>query len=109
MNASVTPQFVERHKDKPWAWGRYGLSTNASVTPQFVELYKDKPWDWGRYGLAKIMFKVAEKRKKEENNAATVIQRGCHDWLYKPLLKDGSHGINARLSLKELNLTTINF
>lgn len=37
------------------------------------------------------------------NNAATVIQKGCENWLWKPLCKDGTVGIVPRLALKQLN------
>ena len=39
-----------------------------------------------------------------ENYAALIIQRGCHNWLWKPICKDGSLGINCRLSIRQLNL-----
>jgi hypothetical protein len=33
--------------------------------------------------------------------AALVIQKGCHDWLHKPVCRDGTLGINLRLLLRE--------
>lgn len=49
-NPSIKPEFVERNMDKPWDWG--GLSWNPSITPGFVEINIDKPWYWGGGGLS---------------------------------------------------------
>ena len=35
-----------------------------------------------------------------KHNAAKIIQRGMHNWLWKPICKDGTMGINLRLGLK---------
>jgi hypothetical protein len=32
--------------DKPWNWGRFGLSGNHFITQEFIEKHMDKPWDW---------------------------------------------------------------
>ena len=47
-------KFVMEHIDKPWEWGRYGLSYNPSITMKFVTEHLDQPWDWdwGRGGLS---------------------------------------------------------
>ncbi len=57
--------------------------------------------DWGLYGLSSNNFKVAEKREREEK-AVRIIQKHCHNWLWKPICNDGTQFI--RLSLKELNI-----
>jgi Leucine-rich repeat (LRR) protein len=36
--------------------------------------------------------------------AAKVITEGCHNWVWKPLLKDGTNGIRLRLDLIALGL-----
>ena len=41
-----TPEFIERHLDKPWYWT--SLSDNPSIRPSFIESHLDKPWDWDR-------------------------------------------------------------
>lgn len=38
----------------------------------------------------------------KRENAARVIQRGCHNWLFKGRCKDGSVGIVPRLSIESL-------
>lgn len=40
----------------------------------------------------------------EQEIAAIIIQRACHNWLYKPVCKDGSVGILPRLSMRELGI-----
>jgi hypothetical protein len=37
-------EFVEKYIDKPWKWGKNGLSGNPSITMEFVEKHIDKPW-----------------------------------------------------------------
>ena len=51
-NPSITPKFVERHLDKDWNWGWGGLSSNPSITPEFVERHLSKGWWWCDYGLS---------------------------------------------------------
>lgn len=35
-------------------------------------------------------------------NAIKLIQRNCENWLWKPVCKDGTEGINARISWKKI-------
>jgi hypothetical protein len=100
-NPSITLEFVEKHIHKPWEWGYGGLSSNPSITPEFVEKHIDKEWNWGVNGLSRNTFKDAIKQEK----AARVIQKGCHNWLWKPLCKDGTVGIGVRLMMKDINKT----
>ena len=37
--------------------------------------------------------------KLKRNNAAKIIQNGCHNWLYSPKCRDGTIGIIPRLDL----------
>lgn len=36
------------------------------------------------------------------DSAARKIQRGCHNWLYSPICKDGTIGIVPRLGWKKI-------
>ena len=56
------------------------------------------------YNTIKRIQKRIKFRFKKKSEAVIKIQRGCHDWLWKPILKDGQHGINPRLLIKKLNL-----
>ena len=49
---NITPEFIEKHMDKPWDWGAYGLSRNPCIIPEFIEKHLDRPWGWGKYGLS---------------------------------------------------------
>ena len=46
-NENLTLEFLEHYIDKPWVWGKNGLSKNPIITPEFIEKYIDKLWDWG--------------------------------------------------------------
>ena len=50
-NPGITLEFIEKHSDKPWNWGKGGLSSNRVVTPEFVLKNRDKPWYFGEGGL----------------------------------------------------------
>ena len=103
MNPNITSKFIEKHMDKPWVWGQYGISSNPNITPEFIEKHMDKPWYWGLLGLSSNTFsKIIEYEK--QNNAALIIQKGCHNWLWKPKCKDNTIGINVRNSLRELQI-----
>ena len=56
-NPSITPEFVERHMDEDWGWEELGLSSNPSITPEFVERHMDMPWGWGEEGLSSNTFR----------------------------------------------------
>lgn len=50
--------------------------------------------------MEREMKREMERREK----AVRVIQKGCHNWLWKPICNDKTHGINVRLSLRELRI-----
>jgi hypothetical protein len=99
LNPSITAEFVEKHLDKPWDWGEYGLSSNPAITMSFVEKHLEKPWDWGKYGLSRNLFTYEIKR--EMNQAARIIQNGCHNLLWAPN-HNGKPGLMVRKMLKTL-------
>ena len=47
----------------------------------------------------KIQKRYYKYRKQfiERNKAVLIIQRKCHNWLYKPICKDGKPGINMKI------------
>jgi hypothetical protein len=51
-NSAITAEFILRHHDKPWNWGRYGLSNHRSVSTDVIKCFLDKPWCWGCNGLS---------------------------------------------------------
>jgi hypothetical protein len=71
INPAITPEFIEKHIDKPlkqsssalitkskdfvekkWHWGSDGLSRNPSITTDFIEKHIDKKWCWNVGGLS---------------------------------------------------------
>jgi hypothetical protein len=41
-----------------WCWGEHGLSVNPSITPEFIEKHINKPWNWGEWGLSTNLMKI---------------------------------------------------
>ena len=97
-NPSITQEFFEKHIDKPWEWGELGLSNNPSISPEFIEKHMDKPWHWGENGISRNTFIVSSE--KARNKAARIIQIKFLDWFYKPICKDGTYGLNCLLAMK---------
>lgn len=48
-----------------------------------------------------VMLEFCKRRTME--HSAKKIQKACHNWLWKPICKDGSHGINMRLGWKRIS------
>ena len=74
-----------------------------------IEYVDDSPFNdinftlKGYQAIRRIQLRM-KRRYKIKNNAARVIQNGCHNWLWSPKLKDGSIGIVPRLALQRLQL-----
>lgn len=85
---------------------------NSGVYIEYNIPYGDYNYDMKRRStqeqlnkIIKIHLKKVAKLAKlakiaRINKAARVIQKGCENWLWKPITKDGKLGINARLGLK---------
>ena len=67
---------------------------------RFLSKRKRTRWDTD-YGYVHLLIR---HYKFERNNAALIIQKGCHNWLYKPICKDGKHGINVTIGLRNFNV-----
>ena len=53
----------------------------------------------------KSLFKeITELKNQVQELATSFIQKGCHNWLYKPECKDGTYGIVPRIGMKNLNI-----
>jgi hypothetical protein len=98
QNPNITIKDILENPILPWDW-RY-MSGNQNITIEFIEANIDKQWDWTEISRNKFNY---HKRKKEwgeaqmRDKAARIIQAGCEDWIWKPVLKDGTPGIKVRL------------
>ena len=54
------------------------------------------------YNTIKRLQRRIQLRVQRKIHAARVIQRACHDWLWKTKCRDGTMGIVLRLNLKKL-------
>jgi hypothetical protein len=83
---------IEFIPDKPWDWS--GISQNQNLTMEYItNNFLDCD------GISQNYFNY-----KKRDGAARIIQKGCHDWLYKPILNDGKFGIVKRLGMRNLNI-----
>ena len=51
------------------------------------------------YNIIKHLQRRQRLRFKRKTNAIKIIQNSCHNWLWKPICKDGLLGINCKLGL----------
>lgn len=58
--------------------------------------------DW--YNTFKKIQRRIRRRHVKKVNAIKLIQKNCENWLWKPMCKDGSIGINAILTWKAISL-----
>jgi len=38
-NPNLTLDIIEKYPDKPWHWGKWGLSSNPNLTFEWIEKY----------------------------------------------------------------------
>jgi hypothetical protein len=121
IGLNINESFIEKYKDK-LHWGPGGINhnkylteelielyfdridfnniSNPNITTYFIEKYIDKNWHWGF--ISTLTFDHTQEKFKKfklENKAARVIQNACHNWLFAPICKDHTIGINPRLSI----------
>lgn len=78
-----------------FTWPRSQRVNNTmEALPDESRLFLHKP-----YPSCQLLL---EMRAAVENRAARVIQRNCHNWLWKPVQRDGSQCIHIRLAFREL-------
>lgn len=58
-------------------------------------------WDRTMMSTSNNEIKMILKRHLHLQRAARTIQKHMHNWLWRPITRDGKLGINARLMLKE--------
>ena len=54
------PEFIDKHIDKPWDWGIYGLSSNTFIVINDNEAYKIQT-AWKNYKTRKLIRKWIEE------------------------------------------------
>ena len=57
----------------------------------------------GYQSIRRIQKRI-KRRYKTKIKAMIVIQRGCHNWIWKPLCNDGTIGIRPRLDMIDLGI-----
>jgi hypothetical protein len=57
-----------------------------------------------KYKSARRIQRVYLRHYTKRKAAATKITRGCHNWVWKPMCKDGSIGIRPRLDMAALGI-----
>jgi hypothetical protein len=121
-NPNITIKFIKENRDKSWDWYQIlknpnitikdikenpgmplfwdYISLNPNITMEFIEANLDKPWDWSCLVFNDFNYYKLKKEREEaqrRDKAARIIQAGCEDWIWKPVLKDGTPGIKVRL------------
>jgi uncharacterized protein YjbI with pentapeptide repeats len=61
--------------------------------------------EFAKYKAARRIQRAYIRHYTRRKVAATKIVNGCHNWVWKPVCKDGTIGIRPRLDILELGLT----
>jgi hypothetical protein len=56
------------------------------------------------YQVVRRIQKRIKRRHANKVKAMTIIQKGCHNWIWKPLCNDGTIGIRPRLDMIDLGI-----
>jgi hypothetical protein len=120
-NYNITFDLIDAYPDKNYDWGN--LAINPNLTFKYFIKYFDNFLTIYRTGIAlrELCFNkfnyhpVCQKKIKlcqrqgrkwlgRRDRKARIIQRGCHNWVFRPKCRDGTIGIRPRLDAKYLKL-----
>jgi len=82
MKYNCFEKFIEKHIDKSWNWGQWGLSYNPSITPEFIEKHIDKDWWWGRGGLSGNSFTKEIQNERKQQIILEILQEKTKKMIY---------------------------
>jgi len=88
--------------EKNWNWGIISLK-NKSITYKHVINNSNKNWSFNNLFSNTFKYKSYIKQWELRDHAARIIQRGCANWIDKPVTSDGKYGISLRLLLQKTN------
>lgn len=54
-----------------------------------------------QYNIIRKLQRRIKINYKKKNKSARIIQKGCEDWLWKPVCNDGNMGINVRIGFRK--------
>ena len=67
-----------------------------------INWFPDSEFNLKFYNTIKRVQRRQRIRFRLKNKAAQIIQDGCHNWIWKPILRDGKYGIRPRLDMEAL-------
>ena len=79
MTTPIEVLVEELCPDKPWKWGRCGLSSNPSIPPEFIVKHKDRAWDWKRLSNH-YTFSVSDWAWRRRKDALHVFRSIGQRW-----------------------------
>ena len=62
-------------------------------------------WTYEKYKMACKIARVYKIHYTKRIKAAAIITEGCHNWVWKPICRDGSIGIRPRLDMKHYDIS----
>ena len=73
-NPNLTLEFIEKYPNKPWNWGRFGISSNRNLTLEWIEKYPNKHWEWKDiYNNSKLSLHDIEMLIEKNNSPSTKM------------------------------------
>jgi len=102
-NKKINSDIIKQNHDLPWDWKL--LSNNKNITWELLYEFPNQSWNY--YNLLRNDFNYNTRLNvyyiwKSRDRAARIIQRGCTNWIDKPVTADGKYGISIRIGMKAL-------
>ena len=88
----------DKQYETKWNWDVISLK-NKSVTWKHVIDNPHKKWSFINLFSNTFNYKLNIEQWKSRDHAVRIIQRGCANWIDKPITNDGKYGISLRLLL----------
>ena len=106
LSQIISPDIILSHPELPWSYN--SVSRNPNMTLDYIEKIKtshDCKYDWFNFSCNTFNYQMRLNEYiiwKSRDRAARIIQRGCANWIDKPITADGKYGISVRIGMKTL-------
>ena len=106
LSQVVSPDIIISRPELPWSYN--GIARNKHLTLEHIDKLSSLKYDqlnwihfsWNTFNYQKRFNEYL--LWKSRDRAAKIIQRGCANWIDKPITADGKYGISIRIGMKAL-------
>ena len=102
-NKIITSNIIKQYPHLPWNWSF--ISNNQYISWELLKEFPNEYWKYSDIFSNNFNYQVRLNDFfiwKSRDRAARIIQRGCANWIDKPITADGKYGISVRIGMKTL-------